>query len=224
MNSKLNAFVLLLLFCSLISVKPISAQVTDKDGHTYKTLKIGTQEWLSENLNVGHYLNGDPIPQVQDSAAWSKLKTGAWCYYNYKSGDHVVKGKLYNYYAIEDKRGLLPEGFKIADAWDDWKQVAKWLHEGISEYSGDDTSKIRQFMGADLQTQDCWKNKSYYREGNGHFGSLSSIGFWWLPGDKMDMTYTFGRCTGSDGAYFGYAEQPDWKNYGFAIRCYKDIK
>ncbi|HEY5125334.1 MAG TPA: FISUMP domain-containing protein, partial [Ignavibacteria bacterium] len=57
------------------------SQVTDIDGNTYKTVIIGTQEWMAENLNVSHYRNGDVIPQVQDSAQWSKLTTGAWCYY-----------------------------------------------------------------------------------------------------------------------------------------------
>jgi uncharacterized protein (TIGR02145 family) len=65
------------------------------------------------NLNVDHYRNGDKIPEVQDINTWSKLKSGAWCYYNNdpKYGDKY--GRLYNWYAIKDRRGLAPEGMSI---------------------------------------------------------------------------------------------------------------
>lgn len=214
---------LLILIMLLVMVK-IQGQVSDRDGNRYKTITTGNQVWMAENLNVSHYRNGDLIPQVQDSAKWAGLKTGAWCYYEWKKGDHKVKGKIYNGYAVTDKRGLLPEGFEIPINWSDWNAVETWMHEGRPEYLSEDTSKIRMFLGPDLFTQDCRKNKSYYRTGSGSFGSLPSIGFWWLPGDSDDMTYYISRCTGHDGAYFGYAPHKDRLNYGFFVRGYSKKK
>src|SRR5678810_1298245 len=72
------------------------SQVTAQDGKTYKTIKIGNQTWMSENLDVITYRNGDSIPQVQDPKVWSSLTTGAWCYYGGKAEIGAKYGKLYN--------------------------------------------------------------------------------------------------------------------------------
>ena len=77
-------------------------------------VRIGNQIWMTKNLNVSRYRNGDPIPQVQqgDAIEWETLTTGAWCYF--KSGnftaDDRIHGKLYNWYAVNDPRGLAPVG------------------------------------------------------------------------------------------------------------------
>jgi uncharacterized protein (TIGR02145 family) len=94
------------------------------DGHSVRLIKdqeccsvpnitIGTQTWTGCNLNVDTYQNGDPIPQVQDPVAWAALTTGAWCYYNNDVDNGCTYGKLYNYYAIEDPRGLIPAGYHL---------------------------------------------------------------------------------------------------------------
>ena len=74
---------------------------------------IGTQIWKRCNLNVTTYRNGDVIPQVTDPAAWSNLTTGAWCYYNNDPKTEAIFGKLYNWYAVNDPRGLAPVGYHI---------------------------------------------------------------------------------------------------------------
>lgn len=67
---------------------------------------IGTQTWRTKNLDVLTYRNGDTILQVTDMAAWLALTTGAWCYYNNDSSNNDIYGKLYNWYAVNDIRGL----------------------------------------------------------------------------------------------------------------------
>ena len=87
--------------------------VTDVEGTFYTSIKINGVEWMKKNLNVSKYKNGDVIPQVSDAAAWSALTTGAWCYYENDSANGPVYGKLYNWYAVNDPRGLAPAGWHI---------------------------------------------------------------------------------------------------------------
>jgi uncharacterized protein (TIGR02145 family) len=74
---------------------------------------IGTQTWTCRNLDVETYRNGDVIPQVQDPAQWATITTGAWCYHENNSVNGPIYGKLYNWYAVNDPRGLAPVGWKI---------------------------------------------------------------------------------------------------------------
>jgi uncharacterized protein (TIGR02145 family) len=76
-------------------------------------VKIGTQIWSTQNLNVTHYRNGDPIPEVTDENKWASLTTGAWCHYNNDSSYDAKYGKLYNWFAVSDPRGLAPKGYHI---------------------------------------------------------------------------------------------------------------
>ena len=75
--------------------------------------KIGNQIWALINLDVATYRNGDAIPQVQDGYAWSNLTSGAWCYYENTTTYGSTYGKLYNWYAVNDARGLAPNGYHI---------------------------------------------------------------------------------------------------------------
>ena len=146
----------------------IYSQVTDKDGNVYKTVTIGKQEWTTENLTVEHYRNGDAIPQVQDAAEWANLKTGAWCYYENDSKNGKIYGKLYNWYAVNDPRGLTPEGWHIAsDA--EWKQLI--------DFSGGEKT-----AGKKLKDKSGW-----FKEGNG----TNESGFTSIPGGIRDVDGSF---------------------------------
>jgi len=87
--------------------------VTDIDGETYTSVVINGKEWMKKNLDVSKYKNGDIIPQVTDVAQWDALTTGAWCYYENDTANGPIYGKLYNWYAINDPRGLAPNGWHI---------------------------------------------------------------------------------------------------------------
>src|SRR3954471_19314790 len=110
----------------LISVTSIQAQVKVQDGRSYKAVKIGNQTGMAENLYVVTYRNGDTIPQVQDPKVWSGLKTGAWCYYGGNTQTGIKYGKLYNWYAINDPRGLAPEGWHIPSD-EEWTKLTTYL-------------------------------------------------------------------------------------------------
>lgn len=90
-----------------------SVTVTDIDGNTYQTVQICNQIWTQTNLNVSHYRNGDIIPQITNQVAWGQAVSGAWCYYNNDPSTEPLYGKLYNWYAVNDPRGLAPTGYHI---------------------------------------------------------------------------------------------------------------
>ncbi len=86
------------------------SSVTDIDGNSYQTVDIGSQTWIKENLKVTHYLNGDVIPTITDDAQWINLTSGATCNYHNVASDY---GKLYNFFAVSDPRGLCPDGWHV---------------------------------------------------------------------------------------------------------------
>ena len=87
---------------------------------------IGNQTWTKKNLDVATYRNGDAIPQVQDTSAWANLTTGAWCYYANNNANGTTYGKLYNWYAVNDPRGLAPNGYHIPTG-PEWSQLIDYL-------------------------------------------------------------------------------------------------
>jgi len=94
----------------------LSISKDSHDGKLYKTVKIGTQTWMVENLNVSRFRNGDQIPEVKTDEEWTEAgKEGnpAWCYYDNNPENGKKYGKLYNWYTVNDKRGLAPKGWHI---------------------------------------------------------------------------------------------------------------
>jgi hypothetical protein len=89
---------------------PTTGTVSDVDGHTYKTIKIGDQWWMAENLKTTKYNDGTEIPFVPDSIAWSNLSTAAYCWYNNEQTTNgSTYGALYNWYAVNSGK-LNPTG------------------------------------------------------------------------------------------------------------------
>jgi uncharacterized protein (TIGR02145 family) len=80
---------------------------------TLPSVTIGTQTWTLRNLDVTTYANGDVIPEVTDENEWVNLTTGAWCYPNNDPALGAIYGKLYNWYAVNDPRGLAPLGYHV---------------------------------------------------------------------------------------------------------------
>ncbi len=101
-------FIILMIFAFSCSKDPVF--IGDNSGGT---TTIGTQTWMTQNLDVDLYNNGDSIPYVEFNSDWQQLKTGAWCYYLNDSEYGLEYGRLYNWYAVTDPRGIAPQGFRI---------------------------------------------------------------------------------------------------------------
>lgn len=115
----------LLLISTIILGLIVSSQTIQKNvkNETIQTVKIGDQIWTATNLNVEYFSNGDVIPEVKTKTEWieaGRSNKPAWCYYNNKLNNS--KGKLYNWNAVNDKRGLAPKGWHIPKRWE-WEKL-----------------------------------------------------------------------------------------------------
>ncbi len=91
------------------------------------SVTIGTQIWSTKNLDVARYRNGDPIPQVTNPTQWASTRTGAWCWYNNDSATYAsTYGRLYNWYALNDPRGLAPQGWHVPTD-EEWTILTDYL-------------------------------------------------------------------------------------------------
>jgi uncharacterized protein (TIGR02145 family) len=114
-------------------------------------VKIGEQVWMASNLNVSKFQNGDPIYEAKTKEQWEKAgqnKKAAWCYYKNSSENGTVYGKLYNWYAVNDPRGLAPKGWHVPtrEDWDDLISHLKTLDD---------------YVCAPLKTKSGWKQYEY---------------------------------------------------------------
>ncbi len=245
----------LLFVVSLFMVGLLNAQtgtLTDsRDGKIYKTVVIGNQTWMAENLNVATFRNGDPIPQVKTIEEWEKASERgkpAWCYYDYDPKNGTKYGKLYNWFAVSDPRGIAPRGWHIPDHLD-WIDLEEYL--GDAEFAGD---KMKNTNGwSSYGCRNCYKGSEEFQKscpackgsqdisskpfsGNG----INSFGFTSLPSGIHNGNVFFGKgfycsywCadelfTENAISYFmwSYNGALIWQNkdkiMGLSVRCLKD--
>ena len=135
--------------------------LTDIDGNKYATIQIGNQIWMAENLRVTHFKNGESIPLIEENKEWEKAgveNSPAVCFFQNNSAHEKNYGKLYNWPAVVDSRGLAPEGWHIPTE-------AEW--EELEAFVG------KRGAGGKLKSTDGW-----YRKKNG----TNESGFNGLPG------------------------------------------
>lgn len=109
--------------------------LTDIDGNVYKTIKIGTQTWMAENLRTTKYSNGDVVPLVTDNTTWGHLLSGAYC--NYKNTNDIdsvaIFGRLYNFSAVTDIRNIAPTGWHVPSD-SEWSILKNYLGNSIENH------------------------------------------------------------------------------------------
>jgi len=212
-------------------VKPLEfSSVTDVDGNTYKTVKIGDQWWMCENLKVSHYNDGSAINLIDISvldSTWSSTTEGSYCFVN-----DSVYGKLYNYYALADSRKLAPEGWHIPnDA--EWQIMEKNIGMSdvqVSNLSWRGTNEAEKLV---VKSSSGWPITSLL------FGT-DEVGFSALPGGvritdgstntEQTTAFWWTSTLASNKAYYRYIDfqhkeifrQRTYLTYGMSVRCVKD--
>lgn len=147
------------------------------------TVTICNQTWMLKNLDVSTYRNGDPIPQVTNDAQWASLTTGAWCWYNNDSATYAaLYGKLYNWYAVNDPRGLAPSGWHIPTR-EEWTELADCLGgSGVAGGAMKEAGYAHWFYpntGATNSSGFTGLPAGFRYSTDGKFGGLGTETYWW---------------------------------------------
>jgi uncharacterized protein (TIGR02145 family) len=223
-----------------ISCKKESALITDKtsapaltadinETGKYISIYIHGQKWMATNLAVTRYRNGDPIPQVKSWRKWDTLTTGAWCWYNNDSATGAVYGRLYNWYAVNDPRGLAPAGWHIpSDA--EWDTLQVHLG-GDAGGKLKDTGTIEAGTGLWAAPNSGATNSSHfralpggYRNYNGTpapegFLDIGHFGVWWSSTQDVNNKAFERTLEYNNGSVFRQSLIP---TIGLSVRCIRD--
>jgi uncharacterized protein (TIGR02145 family) len=218
-----------LIFCLVIVVISCSQQEDNKSQTQPASrpsvpvqageVQIGNQIWMTKNLNVSRYRNGDPIPQVTDPTQWANLTTGAWRYYNNDSANGSVYGKLYNWYAVNDPRGLAPNG---------WHVPSTNEYITLTSFLGGDA-----IAGGKLKTTSLWNSPNVGATNSSGFSGLSGgyctnfsyaymgeFGIWWTT-TQLNTAIAYSFMLGTYDASSSFSGDQS-KKYGCSVRCIKD--
>lgn len=201
-------------------------RIKDADGNVYTTITIEDQVWLVENLRTTSYRNGDPINNHIPDDDWLNANSGAYC--NYQNDDvrvHIY-GRLYNYAAAKDPRGICPPGFHIPSK-EEWEKLVTNLggpmiaggrlkELGIDHWKepnigGTNTSGFTALPGGARQLNLIGNDVTF--RGQTQFGV-------WLSGTQMSAEKVFVMSLSYQSNAVQYGE--DHKRSGLSIRCIKD--
>jgi uncharacterized protein (TIGR02145 family) len=195
------------------------------------SVTIGTQVWTNKNLDVTRYRNGDTIPHVTDATQWAALTTGAWCWYNNDSTTYAATyGRLYNWYAVNDARGLTPQGWHVPSEGD-WNKLVKYL-----DTSADTTCVIcsqSSIAGGAMKSTTGWNsngggtNSSGYaglsggfRSNSGTFNNIGFAGYWWSSTEPITTNAWWYRILNSSSSNVN--RNNSFRSVGLSVRCVKD--
>jgi uncharacterized protein (TIGR02145 family) len=232
--------ILLVLLISCDKKDDVQSRVRDIDGNFYETIKIGSQEWMAENLKTTKLKDGTDIPNVTDDSEWSALTSAAMCWYdNNESVNKNTYGALYNWYATSS--GILcPQGWHAPTDLE-WTTLENYLADNGYNYDGSTGSNSyaialasvtgwssSQVMGAVGNTDFPEKRNSTgfnalpggVRDANQHiFGSIGNYGMWWTTTElDSDTGWDRGLATG----FSNVGRANVLKVHGFSVRCLKD--
>jgi len=193
--------------------------LTDIDGNEYKTIKIGNQTWMAENLRTFKYNDGTPIQCVTNNDEWSGLTTGAYCTYNNttKNDSLATFGCLYNWYAVNTSK-LAPKGWHIPTK-DDWETLVEYFggeyEAGIKLMEAGQTHWLSSGIIKTNESGFTALPAGMLSFSNGKFNGCGSSTYFWmdeLTAQTLVINY-------NDGIVYYFNQN---KQNGFSARCIKD--
>jgi uncharacterized protein (TIGR02145 family) len=203
--------------------------IIDLDGNSYKTVYIGTQKWLAENLKVSKYNDGTAIPNESDDTQWSDL-TGAWAYYNNDASNDSKYGKLYNWYAVSPttngNKNVCPTGWHVPTDVE-WTILTDYLggemvsggkmkEVGLTNWNGGRSGKNVDATNTSLFTG----LPGGYRTNKGLFSLFGGYGYWWSSSENNNTYDAWFRYLNSQS---GIAVRYNFvQGMGLSVRCLRD--
>jgi uncharacterized protein (TIGR02145 family) len=188
------------------------------DGHTYDLVQIGTQCWFKENLRSDNYRNGDVIPGNLNDDQWTSTTSGAQAIYDNDNANLATYGRLYNWYAVNDARGLCPTGFHVPTDGE-WTELENYL--GGEEVAG---AKMKS-SPSDTPPWDGMNSSGFsalpggFRNyGSGYFYGLGSFGLWWSSSPSGSNAWYRTLDSGYSNVFRSGSSVRD----GFSVRCVRD--
>jgi uncharacterized protein (TIGR02145 family) len=187
-------------------------------GESYPLVTIGEQCWFKKNLNTPTHRSGDAITLLEDNAEWAAASGGAWSYYGNNVANGATYGKLYNFYAVSDSRGLCPTGWHVPSD-EEWYTLENSFGgsavAGIAMKSSPtdipswDGSNASGFSGLPAGGRNLY----------GDFNSLGISGYWWSSSpDGVFLIYRY-LFSGVSDVYTSISHSP---HFGFSVRCIRD--
>lgn len=208
-----------LLLVAIVSITTACSK--DDDGNAaIEVVTIDSQVWMKKNLDVTAYRNGDPIPQVSNPSEFANLTTGAWCYYDSEAANGKTYGKLYNWYAVNDPRGLAPAGWHIPND-DEWNILITFL--GGEAVAG---GKIKSTTSWEAPNTNATNSSGFTALPGGYYDSITglffangSYGAWWSTTeyDADNASYYAVQNISADITVWY-----DNKHSAYSVRCIKD--
>jgi len=199
--------------------------LTDQDGNVYKTVNIGNQTWMAENLRSTHYQDGSTIPEVTDLNEWMFLSTGAYCFYDNDTINKNIYGAIYNWYTIADHRKICPAGWHVPSD-SEWTILEDFL--GGSSIAGMDLKEsgsghwMSPNAGAtNLSGFSALPSGSRYLSVNQDYLGMRFYCLWWTSTEYiLDTQSAWFRALHLFNS--GIERNTYWKIAGFSLRCVKD--
>ena len=195
--------------------------VLDTIGNQYTTITINGKEWFKENLKTTKYANGTDISNVTDNASWFNLVSGqgAWANYANDGSNDAIYGKLYNWYAVTDVKGLCPTGWHVATD-SDWTSLT--ANYGLDAAAGNELKSTTLWTIGNANT-----NISGFGaipgggRSPGGFGDINNKGFWWTSTpDPSDTDKAYVRSMQYN--FDTVLRNTESNKYGFSVRCVKN--
>lgn len=201
----------------------------DNDGNSYKTVQIGNQCWTAQDLRTASYQDGSSIPNVTEDIEWTGLTNGAWAYYANDDLNSDINGKLYNWFAATDSRGICPTGWKVPSD-DNWKALEIELGMTEEEANSEEWRGDNKNIGGKMKDINSWSGENVTNESgfsaipagsrtnNGTF-SASYSATWWSSSELNENT-AWQRLLFNDHNHVYRGSST--KSFGFPIRCMLD--
>jgi len=198
-------------------------KVYEKEVNIFDEVTIGKQVWMTQNLNVDKFRNGDTIPEAKSKGEWSaydQAGEAAWCYYDNDPENGEKYGKLYNWYAVNDPRGLAPKGWHIPTDTE-WTVLTDFL--GGSKRAGAKMkSKVGWFDGGNGTNSSGFSGlpggfRSY---DDGKFKDIEKNADWWSSAEGISSN-TWDRGLDYDNVNVRRYKDGSKKD-GVSLRCLRD--